>query len=263
MRMDAVVLPALSVGQYSTITALRESNLVCAGAAVASRDTIADASTTIDACWVPHTSGCLVDLLSVLIEVCLVPQGLLLPLCQAGNCTLREAVIFGSVLKRVSLPVLHSAAALLRIAEMEWSGTNSWFIRVLLDKKYALPYRVVSFMSLQGAARSLARHPILSHSYMCVVCSLAPHACLQELLLPAAAAVVWSEGPCGLVWVLSPRWMQCCLRETCRPMPVVDTCTCLRLQRYHSTQPSTARGTPHMPLIRDSVLDVNPIHSPN
>ena len=40
--------------------------------------------------------------------------------------------------------MLHSAAALLRIAEMEWSGTNSWFVRVLLDKKYALPYRVVS-----------------------------------------------------------------------------------------------------------------------
>jgi len=70
-------------------------------------------------------------------------QGLLLPLCQAGNCTLREAVILTSVIKRVSLPVLHSAAALLRIAEMEYSGTNSWFIRILLDKKYALPYRVV------------------------------------------------------------------------------------------------------------------------
>ena len=81
-------------------------------------------------------------------------QGLLLPLCQAGNCTLREAVIFGSVIKRVSLPVLHSAAALLRIAEMEWSGTNSWFIRVLLDKKYALPYRVVSLPHPLTSCRS-------------------------------------------------------------------------------------------------------------
>lgn len=72
-----------------------------------------------------------------------VVQGLLLPLCQAGDCTLREAVIISSVLNRVSLPVLHSAAALLRIADMAYSGTNSFFIRVLLDKKYALPYRVV------------------------------------------------------------------------------------------------------------------------
>ena len=74
-------------------------------------------------------------------------QGLLLPLCQSGDCNLREAVIVSSVLKRVSLPVLHSAAALLRIADMAYSGTNSFFIRVLLDKKYALPYRVVSIDS--------------------------------------------------------------------------------------------------------------------
>jgi hypothetical protein len=46
------------------------------------------------------------------------------------------------VLKRVSLPVLHSAAALLRLAEMEYCGTTSFFIRVLLDKKYALPFKV-------------------------------------------------------------------------------------------------------------------------
>ena len=42
-------------------------------------------------------------------------QGLLLPLCASRTCTLREAVIFTSVLKRTSIPVLHSAAALLRM----------------------------------------------------------------------------------------------------------------------------------------------------
>eukprot|EP00877_Chromochloris_zofingiensis_P005227 jgi/Chrzof1/14705/Cz09g12210.t1 len=70
-------------------------------------------------------------------------KGLLLPLCQSRTCTLREAVIFSSVLKRASLPVLHSAAALLRMAQMEYCGTTSFFVRVLLDKKYALPYKVV------------------------------------------------------------------------------------------------------------------------
>jgi essential nuclear protein 1 len=70
-------------------------------------------------------------------------KGLLLPLCASGTCTLREAVIFTSVIKRSSIPVLHSAAALLRIAEMPYSGVNSFFIRVLLDKRYALPYRVI------------------------------------------------------------------------------------------------------------------------
>jgi len=70
-------------------------------------------------------------------------KGLLLPLCKAGDCTLREAVIVAAVLKRVSIPVLHSAAALMRIAEMEYSGINSFFILQLIEKKYALPYRTI------------------------------------------------------------------------------------------------------------------------
>ena len=57
-------------------------------------------------------------------------QGFLLPLCASGTCTLREAVIVSSVLRRVSLPVLHSAAALARLASMAYSGVNSFFIRV-------------------------------------------------------------------------------------------------------------------------------------
>ena len=38
---------------------------------------------------------------------------------------------------------MHSAAALIRLANMDYSGPNSLFIRVLLDKKHALPYKVV------------------------------------------------------------------------------------------------------------------------
>jgi essential nuclear protein 1 len=70
-------------------------------------------------------------------------KGFLFPLCESGTCTLKEAVIAGSVLSKVSVPTLHSAAALLRLADMEYSGPNSLFIKVLLDKKYALPYKVV------------------------------------------------------------------------------------------------------------------------
>ena len=95
-------------------------------------------------CWQQNLAPYLTLLPPMVTYMCAVMvQGLLLPLCQAGDCNLREAVILSSVLKRVSLPVLHSAAALLRIADMAYSGTNSFFIRVLLDKKYALPYRVV------------------------------------------------------------------------------------------------------------------------
>ena len=70
-------------------------------------------------------------------------KGLLLPLCESGTCTLREALIIGSVLVKNSIPMLHSSAALLKLAEMDYNGANSIFIRTLLDKKYALPYRVV------------------------------------------------------------------------------------------------------------------------
>ena len=70
-------------------------------------------------------------------------KGLLLPLCESGTCTLREALIISSVLAKTSIPILHSSAALLKIAEMDYTGANSIFIRTLLDKKYALPYRVV------------------------------------------------------------------------------------------------------------------------
>ncbi|KAK9367677.1 Bystin-domain-containing protein [Lipomyces kononenkoae] len=71
-------------------------------------------------------------------------KGFLFPLCESGTCTLKEAIIVGSVLSKVSIPALHSSAALLRLAEMEtYSGANSLFMRVLIDKKYALPYKVV------------------------------------------------------------------------------------------------------------------------
>ncbi|QKX60155.1 uncharacterized protein TRUGW13939_07298 [Talaromyces rugulosus] len=81
-------------------------------------------------------------------------KGLLFPLVGSGVCTLREAHIVSSVISRVSIPVLHSAAALLRLCEMaaeqtssslssEGTGATNIFIRVFLEKKYALPYKVI------------------------------------------------------------------------------------------------------------------------
>ena len=79
-------------------------------------------------------------------------KGFLFPLVISGTCTLREAHIISSVLVRVSIPVLHSAAALLRLTEIaaeqtsvatESAGATNVFIRVLLEKKYALPYKVI------------------------------------------------------------------------------------------------------------------------
>jgi len=70
-------------------------------------------------------------------------KGVILPLLEAGDCTLREAIIIGSIVSRNQIPVLHSSACLLKICEMEYSGANSIFIRIFLEKRYALPYRVI------------------------------------------------------------------------------------------------------------------------
>lgn len=79
-------------------------------------------------------------------------KGFLLPLVES-SCTLREAHIVSSVLAKIKIPVLHSAAALLRLCEIsaeqtsninsEAAGAANMFIRVLVGKKYALPYKVV------------------------------------------------------------------------------------------------------------------------
>ncbi|KAJ3734498.1 Bystin-domain-containing protein [Lentinula guzmanii] len=69
-------------------------------------------------------------------------KGIVFPMLDQG-CTLKEAAIIASILAKVKIPVLHASAALLRIAEMDYTGPNSLFIRVLIDKKFQLPYKVV------------------------------------------------------------------------------------------------------------------------
>jgi essential nuclear protein 1 len=79
-------------------------------------------------------------------------KGFLFPLVGSGTCTLREAHIISAVLARVSIPLLHSAAALKGLCDIaaqettsgaEGGGATNIFIRVLLDKKYALPYQAI------------------------------------------------------------------------------------------------------------------------
>ena len=99
-------------------------------------------------------------------------KGILLPLCESKTCTLREAVVLSSVLAKTSVPVLHSAAVLMKLSELEYAGTTSFFIRVLLDKKYALPYRVIdalvdNFLRFTNEDRTL---PVVWHqSLLCFV----------------------------------------------------------------------------------------------
>lgn len=97
-------------------------------------------------------------------------KGILFPLCESGSCTLKEAAILGSVLTKVSIPVLHSSAAILRLADMEYTGPNSLFIRILLDKKYALPFKVVDALVMHFARfmNDPRDMPVLWHQSMLV-----------------------------------------------------------------------------------------------
>jgi essential nuclear protein 1 len=94
-------------------------------------------------------------------------KGILLPLMQSQSSTLHEATIFASVITKVSIPGNHSAAVLLKLAEMPYSGTNSLFIKVLLNKKYALPKRVIDalvnhFTAFEEDSRQM---PVSNHHY--------------------------------------------------------------------------------------------------
>lgn len=79
-------------------------------------------------------------------------KGFLFPLIGSGTCTLREAHIISAVLARVSIPVLHSAAAIKGLCDIaaqeasqgsEGGGATNIFIKTLLEKKYALPYQAI------------------------------------------------------------------------------------------------------------------------
>lgn len=92
-------------------------------------------------------------------------KGIMIPLCESGTCTLREATIFGSVLAKCSVPILDSGAALMVISRLDYNGANSIFMRVLLEKKYALPFKVIDavvshFMKFENDERNL---PLLWH----------------------------------------------------------------------------------------------------
>lgn len=64
-----------------------------------------------------------------------------------GTCTLREAQIISAVLARVSIPVLHSAAAIKTLCDVaaeqasqqsECVSATNYMLKVLLEKRYAL-----------------------------------------------------------------------------------------------------------------------------
>lgn len=58
--------------------------------------------------------------------------------------------------------MVHSGAAIAHLAQMDYTGPNSLFIRVLLDKKYALPYKVVDALVFHFIRSVLTSLPVLA-----------------------------------------------------------------------------------------------------
>ncbi|KAI0035626.1 Bystin-domain-containing protein [Vararia minispora EC-137] len=102
-------------------------------------------------------------------------KGIVFPLLETG-CTLKEAAIVASVLAKVSVPVIHSSGALVRLSRMDYSGATSLFIRVLLDKKYTLPYQVLDalvfhFIRISNTHKGRSEAlPVLWHQSLLVFC---------------------------------------------------------------------------------------------
>lgn len=71
-------------------------------------------------------------------------KGLLLPL--AEDCSTREAVIVGSILAKVSIPIIHASAALIKLTEFDYDIGSGYFIKVLIGKRYSLPTKALDIL---------------------------------------------------------------------------------------------------------------------
>lgn len=113
-------------------------------------------------------------------------KGFLFPLAASGTCTLREAQIISAVLARVSIPVLHSAAAIKTLCDIaaeqasqqsECVSATNYMLKVLLEKRYALPWQCVDslvfhFLRYAASARdgdaAPKALPVIFHQCMLV-----------------------------------------------------------------------------------------------
>eukprot|EP00020_Sapocribrum_chincoteaguense_P009459 CAMPEP_0170757170 /NCGR_PEP_ID=MMETSP0437-20130122/14397_1 /TAXON_ID=0 /ORGANISM="Sexangularia sp." /LENGTH=478 /DNA_ID=CAMNT_0011096365 /DNA_START=22 /DNA_END=1455 /DNA_ORIENTATION=+ len=97
-------------------------------------------------------------------------KGIVLPLVLNGDANARECLIVGSVITKHSIPVLHSSAALMKIADMPYSTSVSHFIMTILDKQYSLPYVVIDavYSHFVSFAQDERRMPLIWHKSLLV-----------------------------------------------------------------------------------------------
>lgn len=91
-------------------------------------------------------------------------KGILLPLA-AEDCTGRESVILCSILKKVSIPVVHSGVCLIKLCELPFSVPTTLMIKTLVQKKYALPRTVLDVVIdyFASAVHSEQEYPVIWH----------------------------------------------------------------------------------------------------
>lgn len=96
-------------------------------------------------------------------------RGIVLPLVEDG-CTAREAIILCSILAKLAIPLMPAAAALLKLTELPYSGSTTFFMRTLLFKKYNLPYRVIDALVMYfcNFAKSDMELPVVWHQTLLV-----------------------------------------------------------------------------------------------
>ncbi|KAG8343316.1 putative Bystin [Trypanosoma vivax] len=70
-------------------------------------------------------------------------KGFILPLTADEECTLKEALVVASVLQRMHLPPVPTAVTIVKLAQQPFSGPRSVLLRVLIDKKMAMPYQAI------------------------------------------------------------------------------------------------------------------------
>jgi essential nuclear protein 1 len=95
-------------------------------------------------------------------------KGILIPLAEASDCTLREAVIVGSVVGKMTVPMAYGAATLFKLAcnQDQWTPVKSVLINIMVNKKYALPTQVVEGLvrHFESFAFAEGKMPVLWHA---------------------------------------------------------------------------------------------------
>ncbi|XP_049847853.1 bystin-like [Schistocerca gregaria] len=96
-------------------------------------------------------------------------KGILFPLCESNNCTLREMAILGSIIKKNTIPSSHSSVAIYKLAQLPSSSAVSFFIGTLLKKKYALPYEVIDMVVEHFLSRKKDQLPCTVMWHQCLL----------------------------------------------------------------------------------------------